>query len=159
MAGGQLDVAQAAAKMADLQALRSELLNAREAEQRQLAAQQRQVEQERELVRTREKEQAERERAQAMRQAELAQQAQQQAAAVQQQQAQQAAWQEGLSTAGGALVARMKQLQEDVALRCEEVERSARDDVRRNSLASSTGLPSNAPTPPPTPSSPASANT
>ena len=39
----------------------------------------------------------------------------------------------GLRDAGGQLVARMQQLREDVAARCQQVEQSARDDVRRTS--------------------------
>ena len=64
------------------------------------------------------------------------------AAAVLERQAQAAAaMQQGLRDAGGQLVARMQRLKADVAERCQHVERTARDDVRRVSAGGGGGGP------------------
>ena len=103
------------AELEDLRTLRSELLSAREAQRAQMAQ-----------FAEREREQQQRAHAQARVAEALEQQSQQQAAAA-------VALQQGLSNAGGHLVARMQRLQQDVADKCEQVERNARADARRSS--------------------------
>lgn len=142
--------AQTAEELAELRALRSELLGARET-QRAKMEQLARTEQEQQSRAVAQAQQAQALQAQAAHakeaqraletQAQYTQQAQLQVShlAAQAQaraastQAQQQAVQQGLASAGGQLVARMQALQRDVAARCEAVERNARDDVRRSS--------------------------
>ena len=112
-------VAAVSSQLHELHVLRSELLEARERARAQDDA----------LTR-REREQQQRAREQAH------------AAAVLERQAQAAAaMQQGLRDAGGQLVARMQRLKADVAERCQQVERTARDDVRRMSAGGGGGGP------------------
>jgi hypothetical protein len=112
-------VAAVSSQLHELHVLRSELMEARERARAQDDA-----------LHRREREQQQRAREQAH------------AAAVLERQAQAAAaMQQGLRDAGGQLVARMQRLKADVAERCQHVERTARDDVRRMSAGGGGGGP------------------
>ena len=114
---GEPRTPEAMQEVEELRALKSELLASREMQR---------AHGERLLAREREQEQLARQQAQESEQ-------------LRQQVVQTQAWQLGLRDAGGQLVARMTQLRQDVAERCQQVEKSARDDVRRRSVGPVTG--------------------
>ena len=159
---GDAERRRATAELEELRALRAELMNSREAQRKQEEQLRRREAAQVEAARALQQQTELQRRAQAslQQQAEQTQRAQQEVARLAEEaQAkvarekervarekehvvqQQRAWQEGVSSAGAQLVAKMQALQRDVATRCEVIEKNARDDVRRTSGLGGTPTP------------------